>query len=87
MRAMREQLQKKGLAFSQTLEPWGGCRRGRSGVRPLRQPVRPTLLNNSKKMNPKHFRSICAIVRHPRTRCTQKSSALDETDQGRLHGK
>jgi len=33
---------KKGPARS--ARPWKGCRRGRSGVRPLRQPVRPTLL-------------------------------------------
>jgi len=50
---MREQSTKKrpGL-ISQTLE---GCRRGRSGVRPLRQPVATRLLKIPQKMNPKIF--------------------------------
>jgi hypothetical protein len=43
--------ERPGL-ISQTLE---GCRRGRSGVRPLRQPVATRLLKISQKMNPKHF--------------------------------
>jgi hypothetical protein len=56
---------QKGLAISQTLE---GCRRGRSGVRPLRQPVPPTLLKNSQKMNPAHSRIHRSTLRdraHP----------------------
>ena len=40
--------ERPGL-ISQTLE---GCRRGRSGVRPLRQPVATRLLKISQKMNP-----------------------------------
>jgi hypothetical protein len=49
--------------ISQTLE---GCRRGRSGVRPLRQPVRPRLLKNSQKMNPEHLEGKSGTLR----RCT-----------------
>ena len=48
--ARRRKRKRSGL-ISQTLE---GCRRGRSGVRPLRQPVGPRLLKNSQKMNPEH---------------------------------
>ena len=43
---------KRPGLISRTLE---GCRRGRSGVRPLRQPVATRLLKISQKMNPKHF--------------------------------
>src|SRR5688500_6609563 len=44
--------QKRPGLISQTLE---GCRRGRSGVRPLRQPVATRLLKIPQKMNPKNF--------------------------------
>ena len=58
---------KRPGLISRTLE---GCRRGRSGVRPLRQPVATRLLKIPQKMNPKNIgqtRVHYAAASHPAT--------------------
>jgi hypothetical protein len=66
----------------------GGCRRGRSGVRPLRQPVATRLLKISQKMNPKHFGGKSGRLRRrnpvPASCDPSETSSFDETDQRRL---
>jgi hypothetical protein len=71
-----------------TSQTWEGCRRGRSGVRPLRQPVGITLLKNSQKMNPEHFgwKGGTLWRRSRPARDHSDASAFDQSDQRSLDG-